>query len=585
MMSNKINTQIPHNTVIGARQISKELNKLSLSREAMDYLSAISGTLEITISGETGTLSHRVIDNQKNYLCTTRELETLAAYKTFIVTRKEERTSLQMRDTKTMTIHHLKGQFQDIYGQGACPDRMLDANMSKFGQLKKDLETVLKNLEVIETLPASNEKNYLTDKGTVLKRIILRTLVACVGPVKLEQSDITELLFNCCIPQYIRTKFIDPNFTKDARNDAATLIFPRGNYGKTVGLTTHEANSDAMLRANELVISASSSIIQLARSAELRTWFISRGKENTDDLDAQWDKFTWPMLALGDAAAYLKPRLDRVNVKSFTPTLAPRAKPGDKKAFRPETAFQKEVRDLKNLHGKFLSTLLEFFHFIPKVDSPLDDFWNRIGFDTDEWIISPEMTLYDWIDLDPHRDIVLNAIKNNSLAIFRRKLTGIVATSLDIPSGSRRFRVLTDILLMTGANDTRVNYAEDAMMDRIINDLPTVTYEELTRTNNVTDEIRKSVNIFHGKTTEEVKAGIKRKPITGRKPFSKEANRYIRKITNSDLRTDITKWIVENFRNQKLQLLAAEYVTSAIEDENLGYDSSESSDSSEEGEE
>lgn len=580
MNFNKINNQIPANTAIGVRQISKQIDNLSLSREAMGYLAAIQGNLQITISGETGKTSHRVVDTRSDFLCTTRELEALAGYKSFINSKKDEIANENLRDTGIMILHHLKAQFELLNTAVLCPDRMLEANVSKFGQLKKNLEVLLKNMEVIDSLPNGEEKTYLLTKGHVLKRIILKSLVLCVGPTKLEQDTIVEMLMNCCIPQFLYSKFTDPNFTKDAKNDAAPLIFPRGNFMKSISLTTAEINSNAMLRANEVAIRNSHSIIELARSANLKAWFIPRGNEQTDDLDDQWVKFVWPMMANGDYNAYLKPRVDRVNTKSFTPTLAPRAKPGDKKNFRPETVFQREVRELKNHHGKFLGTLLEFYHFIPKVDSPLDDFWTQVFPDSGNWVISPEMTIYHWIENDANCETVLNAIKDNSMTLIKRKMCRIVCLNLDIPDMATRSHALTQILMTTGTNTAAVIYDDDPPVGAFVNALPIFEYTDLTDVSSVTGHIRDAVNIFRGKTTEELQKGTKTKALIGKTKLAKQAAKDIKKITDVVMRDAIKKWITENFRNKKMQNLAAEYVTTAIEEEGFGYDSSEDEESS-----
>jgi len=581
-MSNKINNQIPQNTVIGARQLTREFAKLSLGREAMDYLNGVGGTFQLNINGNTGAVSHRIIDDEGKHLCTTRELETVAGYKKFIMDKKDENETNQLKDTGIMTLFHLKGQYEVIFGEGTCPDRMLEANISKFGQLKKDLETVLKNLEVIGTLPPSCERIFLIGKGTVIKRILIKALVLCVGPNKLEQTFVNEMFLGCCIPAYLRTKFIDLNFTKNVKNDATILIFPKGNHVKTIGLTTAEARRDSMLRNNSPAILHSGAIVELARSDQLRDWFVSPNGENTEELLAQYDKLVWPMLAPGGVDEYLKPRTDRVNVKSFTPTLAPRPKVGEKKAFRPETPFQREVRELKNLHGKFVSTMLDFYHFIPKVDNPLEDFWNQAFPDTEHWDISPEMTIYHWIEQAPRKDVILEAIRNNTMLLFKRKLAHIVGTALDIPSESFRFRTLRGILSATGANVHGRNYTDNPNSTDVINDLPVFQYEDVTSTANITGAIRDSIAAFRGKPTEELQAGEKRQNLIAKKKLNKTASKWISKINDADLREPIRKWVTENFRNPKLQNLAAEYVTTAIEDENLGYDSSESESSSSE---
>lgn len=579
-MSNKVNNTIPANTVIGVRQITTQFRNINLNREALDYLTSIGGTFRLEISGGTNTLSHSIVDENGKFLCTTRELEQLANYKTF-VTKKKEELSLTAGKDKMVAVHHnLKQAYEAANGQGTCPDRMVEANTSKFGQLKKSVDVINRNIKVIETLPTGAVRTYLLNQGATLARIYIKGLIACMGPTKYEQTTHDEWIFGCCIPKYLENKFVDPNFTKDAKLDATPLLFPRGNFVKSISLQTREIASDTFLNANRVVITNSHSIIQLARSADLKHLFIPEGSELEAELEAQYEKFYWPMLAPGTVEEFLAPRVNRVNVKPFSEALPPKAKPGQK-GFRPETPFQKQVRELKNLQQKMMSTILDFFHFLPRVDDPLHDFWIQF-FQTDDWVISPEMTIYHWIDQAPNRDTALTAIMNNSLALVKTRLVDIIGMQLDIPNHSQRHIALRAIIMATGANNTHVDYPDNPPVATATGALPNHTTDDLENTGNVTDIVRKEVATFCGKATEEVLASEKTKAIIGKRQIDKRASKFIRKITDNELRDSIEKWIRENFRSAKLQNLAAEYAAMAIEDENLGYDTSEDEDSSSE---
>jgi len=612
-MSNKVNTSPPTKQV-GARRISKEIENLSLSREAMSYLGAISGKLQITICGETLQTTHRVVDQDDNFLCTTRELESLAGYKSFINSKKELIESGKTHDVGIMTLHNLKRLFRAENTGITCPDRMLDANRSKHGQIKREIDILEKNVSVVETLPNSEERNYILRNGSILKKILLKSLVQTVGPDKLEQSFIKERLLGCCVPQYFYTKFVDPNFTKDARDRADTLIFPKGNFMKTISFTTEELRLPTMREANRIALSQSNCIVRLATRDELRDLFIRDTDEHAADLHDQWEKFSWPMLAPGSIDDYLKPRLDRVNVKSFSPTLALRARPGDRKVFRSESLYQKKVRELKNSLGKVLGTIIEFFHFMPKVDDPFEDFWKPLFFpnEADEeasledqeeeetnpsageaeeeqdddtqaqelesepiWEVSPEKTLYYWINNSQSKEIVLTHIKNNSLDLISSKLMSIVGMSLDMPFSSPRFGELCTALENMGENLEPVDLPGSVIRTTDVDELPDFTYDEVKNSDGVTEQIRSAVNTFRGLQTQETKTASKAKGLRARYRVNKQVSRLLLRITDPVLGKSIEKWIGENFSKLKLQEAAAEFVVAAIEDEDLGYESSD----------
>lgn len=578
-MSVKTNNTIPANTTVGARQLTNQFRNISLSREALDYLSSIGGTFRMEISGETGVVSHNIVDRNGNFLSTTREFEQLANYKSFIMKKKDELSISADEDKKVATYHNLKSAYEAAHGIGSCPARMLEANSSKFGQIKKSIEVIEKHLRVIETLPAGDYRTYLIEKGSVLKRIYIKGLVETMGPTKFEQSTHDEWILKCCVPKYIENKFIDPNFTKDVKTDASPLLFPRGNFLKSVSLQTREINSDSFMNANRTIHQNSHSIIQLARSEPFKHWFIPRGSELESELDIQWEKFQWPMLAPGGVEEFLAPRLNRVNVKSFTPILAPKLKPGQK-GFRPETPFQKEVRELKNLLHKLLSVMLDFYHLLPRVDDPLQDFWMQFFVTTADWVISPEKTIYDWINESENRDHVIGAIINNEMNIMRRRMIDIIGMQLNIPSNSARMHNLRTILAGTGPNNTTTNYPDNPPLANALRTFPEYSMHDMENTARLTDPVRTEVSIFRGKATEELLASEKTRAIVAKKKLDKQAIRFLRGITDRALKESIEKWIRENFRSKKMQNLAAEYAAMAIEDENLGYDESQDEESS-----
>lgn len=88
MSSSKTHTIAP-STVVGARNISKCLDNLQLSQEALTYLERVGGTLRMEISPESNGVNHSIVDRKGEFLISTREFEKLANFKSHISKEKK----------------------------------------------------------------------------------------------------------------------------------------------------------------------------------------------------------------------------------------------------------------------------------------------------------------------------------------------------------------------------------------------------------------------------------------------------------------------------------------------------------------
>lgn len=569
---------------LGARNLSKTLTGLRLNPELVDYLSELDGELHLVLSPNTLGPSIRVAkrDNPNVTLATVREIEKLSNYKAIIGKKLEE----NKKESDLKEEIALFKNARSIYDQGRNPSpaRILEANEQRFRMTQRQVELVTKQVEVIETLPASDARTYIISKAETLIKVLLDVMVACMGDHKYETETYHNLLLDTGVPRWIEKKLLDINFTKDVKFDASTLLFSKSNHMKSIGLTKLEIGRAGFLAANEFITRKSFAILALAYSDSFEDW-IFRGLDGDEDLLREnYDKFSWPMLGNAELSEILQPRLNRNKLTGFSVAQAPKPKPGQDR-FRPETAHQREIREMNNKLGMLVSTIVDFFHFVPRVDDPFNDVWSRL-FVSRDWVITPENHLYQHINLAANRDIVLGHVRNNSLRIITKIMVSIVLMNLKIPESSTRGIELGEILSNLGMNDDAIVFGNLVNITRAQDSLTQVTLATLSDTAAYVDSDRNEILTFRGKRTTETRKGHKsdKEMIKNLKQTSPKVAKKLKSITDEKLRAEIGSWIKENFRHKRLQLLAAERAMASISDKNLGfeemdYDSDEHSNS------
>lgn len=562
------NTTIPPGTMLGLRQISRQLGNIKFSREVNEFLSEIDGKIVMSYSPESDSISHKIVsaDTGKT-LVQTAEFERLGKYRSMVNEAKDKEEEDLRKDSKIAVYHNLMVRYKNDEGKKPA-SRMLVANQSRFGNMKKSLAIIEDNMKVVKTLTTSESKKYILKTGSILLKVYMKGLVACFGNEKYEQSTHDEIVFKVGIPKWMETKLTDKNFVKDAKHDALPLIFPKGNFAKSLSFRTDELKADHFMVANKVVMAYSHSLIALARGDKLRDWFIPDNHRMKDDIREQWKKFTWPMLSAGTVDDFLDPRVKGMNVRTFSPQLAPREKPGQEN-FRPEGAMQKEIRTIKNQHMKMMSVMLDFFHFIPRVSDPLGDFWTKVA-ETDGWIITPDKTIYGWLLEATNKVNMLNQMKRSSTQAMRKKIADVVLVNLDVPVESNRHAKMLEMIEDAGSNIVNANHLDDDDRLEYIGKLPDIKIANLESVASLNESARTEVYEFCGRTTEEAIKTKKRDRIGSKGLLSKAAKRTINKIDDEELVKAATKWLREDFSKDELREVAARYFVSAASDLSLG---------------
>jgi septal ring factor EnvC (AmiA/AmiB activator) len=109
------------------------------------------------------------------------ELENLAKYKAIIGNKIEENKKDSEKDELTTTIRNLRSEYNNNGRTLVSPDRILEANNQRLMKLLKEHEALQKNKKVIESLPTSRQRTYLTEKIQILERVQITMMAACVG--------------------------------------------------------------------------------------------------------------------------------------------------------------------------------------------------------------------------------------------------------------------------------------------------------------------------------------------------------------------------------------------------------------------
>jgi hypothetical protein len=382
-----------------------------------------------------------------------------------------------------------------------------------------------------------------------------------------------DVLLGTGIPKWLEGKLIDKTFTKDVKLDAKPLLFSKGNFMKSISLTTKEIRNNDFCAVNAFILEESKVIYEMATSADLEVFFTADMTGEQHEIEAEYLKLQWPMLGTDTVEELLEPRINRHKVTGFSDYLPPKPKPGQAD-FRPETTQKREVRLLKNKIGQMLNVYLNLFHFIPLVDDPIKDFWLSFFPEANRWTITPESQIYNWIDDEDTKIVTLGLLRNLETDAVKQIARKMVLIKLGIPDGSPRAAELTRILDGLGENTPEPNYGGFLGVTRVIATLKQCTMDDLKRPNGtLTREIREEVDLFRGKVTAEtLKSGKEERDMVGSGNLVDiKAKRVLRYIEDDKLRASITEWIRDSFSGAMFQLLAAKKAAAAVEVKDLGY--------------
>jgi hypothetical protein len=560
---------------LGARNLSRSISNLQPSREVTNLLSRIRGTIRLEFSAEDSKFSASIIGEDGKFLTTITEFEEISRYKGIIRDAEKKAESTERGKAEVALLHNLKSLHKK--GGNTAPDRMVEGNKNRLNQIVNWHKNLVTNLEIIDSLPESDCRSYLQEKGKILAKLYVNEAIDCVGAEVVKEDYHSDKLLSLGIPKNVENKLNDKAFTKDAK-DAKLLLFPRGNYMKSVSLTTTEMKSVCMMNTNGTILSDSYGIIDLAQSDRLKKFFFKSEDEVDAEIDSAWEKLQWPLLASGTIEEYLEPRLKRVGVKHFTPTQAPRD--AGKKGTRTEKPNGKKIRDMRNFQQQFMAILVNYCHFVPIVDDPQMDFWAAVFDEGSKWSVTPDKTLYGHIHDSINGEKVLREMKTLSSNLIKKHLLHQLCGAMQIPEGSSRFKDFKEVVLKIKGNDASVvDFGVGTCKEKIDN-LDDTKWKELEDYSSLNKTVTTEINKFRGRVTQELQKAKRKEAPTGKNRLSSSVEEGLKDFKDETLRKNIRDWIRKSFRHKIVQETALELAYTAAYDEEDLEDSSDGNESS-----
>jgi hypothetical protein len=375
---------------IGGSNLADCFGKINLSPEVKEFLDALNAKLTVSYDG-TGKPEFSILDKRGDPVCSFTEFVKLGGFRRWVTDelKAQERELASDEKVKLVALFFRKAK-EEKY---ALSERMEEANETKFRQFHSMVKIINDHLERIEDTISSDARTYLLEKGGTLVKVIYKQMLGCLRPEKVEKEKFEKDLLECAVPKWLYNKLVDKSFTGNLKADATSLLFPKGNYLKSIALTSKECLNEAFLAGNNYVVKNSGAIVALAKYDWINSGLIpSAPTESAKDIASFVEGFTWAMNSPYTISEVLELRASGKAPPSFKARQKPNPKPGSKA--RPETETQRICREIYNTLGVVNSVFLHISNAIIPVADPLEGFWSRIIADTDAWEITPSHGLY-----------------------------------------------------------------------------------------------------------------------------------------------------------------------------------------------
>lgn len=389
-MSVITDTKLPKS--IGASALAESFGRIYLSPEVKGFLASLNARLVVTYMSGAEKPELEVLDKTGKVVCSIDEFGKLGGYRRWV---NDELKLLEKEKISAEKIELLANFFRVAKEEGVpLPERMEESNELKFRQFHTMVHQVGENVESIKATIDNGAKEYLISKAGLLVGILYRLMLDTLSPVKIEKEAVGEALFERGVPKWIFTKLVDKQFTSNLRADSTVLLFPKGNYLKSVALTSKEIKDESFLSANEYIVQKSGGIIALAR-VDWTPILPVVPKPSENDVKDFLDSYMWTLNSPYDLKDILNIRAAGKSIPSFKARVKPNPKPGLKA--RPETDTQRVCREIHNILGMLTTTWLHMQNLVIPCADPLAYFWSKIILGTDTWDITPTHGLYEHV--------------------------------------------------------------------------------------------------------------------------------------------------------------------------------------------
>lgn len=538
---------------IGAANLVEELSKLNLSPEVREFLANLNARLVVTFSSGSTRPDLEIQDKRGTLVCSIDEFVKLGSFRRWV---NDELKAIDKITASSDKLKLIALFFRKASEKGSpIPDRMDDANETKFKQFHSMVKIVLSHIEVIEDTIENDARAYLLEKANLVVEVIYKLMLDCVTS-KVEKEAYNDALYERGVPKWLANRLVDKQFTSNLKVDSINLMFPKGNYLKSIALMTKEILNEGFLTANRFAVEHSGSIIALAK-ADLGFMLPDIPKHVEGEIVKYIDEYMWTMISPYTAAEILQLRINGKAIPSFRSRQKANPRPGAKS--RPETESQRISREIHNLLGEVVSTWLHLQNLVIPCAQPLQDFWSRIIPGTNDWEMTPNHGLYMHIK---ESGVSIDSLKDLSNEILLQLMAEIVTQAIRVPTGSDNGKKIIAIFKGMKGHPRFQEFEKALDTNKRLYDVDVSAMEKVELPEKILDETKK----FLGQMTSKKKAS---KKISGQAAVRLHTSVLdeLTLIEGLDIYPKVKEWLSTSFKTgnfKATQLLAARMVAGEV---------------------
>lgn len=543
---------IPTPKTIGVASLTDTFGKIRLSPEVKDFLSALSARLVVSYSGGSNAPEFEILDRTGGVVCSIDEFVKLGGFRRWV---NDELKALEKEQSSKEKIELLALFFRKAREKNfVLGERIDEANETRFRQFHAMISIIGGHLEVIENTIRSPERTYLLEKGTMLVNVIYKLMLDSLKTERVRHEDLDKEVFEVGIPKWILNRMIEKSFTSNLGSDSKKLLFPKGNYLKSIALSTKEMNDESFLTMNQDILGTSGGMIALAKK-DWRFLFPDIGTNINEVVMKYYDSIPWVLNNPYTSEEILDVRAGGKAPPIFKARQKPNPKSGKG---RPENEAQRVCREIYNTMGIIQCKFLEFQNFVIPVADPLRSFWSRILANTDEWEITPSHNLFDLIK-ESGQDV--SQIRNLSNLVILRLMGEVTCQSLRIMTGSIAGENIVSTYVAMLNRPSFVRMADPHPIDSTKYDVDVAVMKTVTVSNDVLDDTKRflGVRVSKKKDTKKTRQASVR--------LGTETLRELRILEDSEMLPKVKEWLSSTFktgRKNMTQFIAAQRVVGEV---------------------
>jgi hypothetical protein len=535
---------------------------VKLSEELTTYLSRIDAQISVRFDPATSTPLVEVVGLDGHRICPASEFKRISGYRKFLGTVLKEKEIETSSEAKIEIVASLVR----LYAK-PIPEKILQENHQKLIQVKLDLEVLAENMEKLQDLLTNDFQTYLLDIGERIDIILSGLMTKLVGNDKVSNEERDEALLKAKIPKWIFTRFLQKDWIKNETEDAKSLLFPKGNFLKGVALSLVEINEADFVEQNTKITEASTLLFALLKKTEIINFLTVAGTDAAanEALKKEREKFQWTLVDPNPDDIFL-PRKQGKN----PPTMMVEKPRANAKGNASQLA--KLRLDQRNRMKAFSDHFQMIVHGAIILNKPVEQFWSKIMTKTDTWAVTPDKTIFNWIEDEKTNLEVFNSLSN-----------------------PKKANVLTAVLELLFMKIGLIMKTDD--LDKFVIAIGTLPVPKLAAKARAAKAGTKYVDILdtslvRASDKEKAKDFLGMKPKKEKAPNTRGQGKALEKdvkkiIVNSDIPRDVKKevldWISRNFtsKSPEVRELAAELIVGAFERQDISIERDEDGSDSE----